>query len=91
MAYGELTSTLLVELAQKAPFKTYDELEKANRKVCGRHASELPAHYSSRDFLEFIFSKGIIKQGPRGFRFKPGVLVSAKLEQVKPETETPSF
>ena len=87
MTYDGITSTLLIELAQKAPFKTYDDLERANREVCGRHQMSLPAHYRSRDFLEFIFSEGIIKQGPKGFGFKPGVKVSAKLERVKPGKE----
>ena len=89
MTYDGITSTLLVELAQKAPFKTFDDLERANREVCGRHQMSLPAHYRSRDFLEFMFSEGIIKQGPKGFGFKPGVKVSAKLSRVQPETEEP--
>lgn len=61
------SAAVLAELEVHSPFASYHDLEVAIREVFRRHAAELPAHYTSRDFLQWALASGAIVQ--KGQRF----------------------
>ena len=69
------SAAVLTELEQQSPYASYHDLELAIRDLFRRHAAELPAHYTSRDFLEWALGSGAIVQ--KGQRFTVRTTVPA--------------
>jgi hypothetical protein len=69
------SAAVLTELEHHGPYASYHDLEVAIRDVFRRHAAELPAHYTSRDFLEWAIGTGAIVQ--KGQRFTVRLTVTA--------------
>lgn len=60
------SAAVLTELEQNSPYASYYDLELAIRDIFRRHATELPAHYTSRDFLKWALdSQAIVRKGHR--------------------------
>ncbi len=69
------SAAVLTELEQHGPYASYHDLELACREIFRRHAAELPAHYTSRDFLHWAIGQGAIVQ--KGQRFAVRMTVPA--------------
>lgn len=64
------SAAVLAELDVHSPYASYHDLEMAIREIFRRHAAELPAHYTSRDFLRWALAEGAIVQSGQRFRVK---------------------